>query len=129
MPAYNFQNRFAEMIERGEKLQTIRKTDKGAKLGDKAYLYTGQRTKKCRPLGMGIIHGVMPVIISINTTKAGFVYFPSFPGEFFETLLSGNRLDEFAKRDGFNDQQEFVQFFKHHYGLPFEGYLHTWKLI
>lgn len=44
MPAYNFQERFAGAVESGQKRQTIRKTDKGAQPGSKAYLYTGQRT-------------------------------------------------------------------------------------
>jgi hypothetical protein len=52
MPAYNFQKQFAPAVERGEKLCTIRR--KAPKVGDKAYLYTGMRTKACRPLGVGV---------------------------------------------------------------------------
>ena len=39
MPAYNFQKQFAPLVESGQKCQTIRKTNKAAKVGDTAYLH------------------------------------------------------------------------------------------
>ena len=49
MPALNFQKRFADLVESGEKCQTIRKCSKDGrdpKVGDTLYLYTGQRPKE-----------------------------------------------------------------------------------
>lgn len=63
MPSFNFQASFAAAVESGQKTQTIRKTCR-AKVGDAAYLYTGQRTKQCRKLGEGIVNGLHRVEIS-----------------------------------------------------------------
>lgn len=50
----NFKQQFAEMVESGEKRQTIRRERKGHRQigkGDHLKLYTGLRTKQCRLLG------------------------------------------------------------------------------
>ena len=121
MPAYNFMARFAPLVESGEKCQTIRQTDKGAKPGDTAYLYTGQRTKQCRKLGEGMILSVLP--IKIARLSLGEPYAAT------TTYLVGDRLDDFSKADGFAGGEEMVAWFEKQYGLPFFGYLHQWELL
>lgn len=52
MAAYNFQKRFATLIESGDKNHTIRRIGKRrhASPGEAIQLYTGMRTKFCRKL-------------------------------------------------------------------------------
>lgn len=126
MPAYNFMARFAPLVESGEKRQTIRQTDKGAKPGDTAYLYTGQRTKQCRKLGEGLILSVLPIEIGKHAC-----------GEPYATVTDGMKLmhivhEDFyglAIADGFANGEEMVAWFEARYGLPFLGYLHEWELL
>ena len=54
MPAFNFSPQFADAVAAGRKLNTIREKQRG-KVGDPAYLFTGQRTKKCVRLGEGTL--------------------------------------------------------------------------
>ena len=125
MPAYNFKKQFAEMVESGQKRQTIRKTDKGAKVGDTAYLYYGQRTKQCRKLGEGTITAVWPIDILLNSLGSPTVVITCPDMTRFYT---GDNLDTFAKADGFQTGEEMVSWFEKQYGLPFNGFLHQWTL-
>lgn len=51
MPAYSFKDRFADLVESGEKRQTIRPVRKRPTVpGDTLFLYRGMRTKQCRRL-------------------------------------------------------------------------------
>lgn len=51
MPAYSFQQRFVPMVKEGTKKQTIRTFRKSPpRIGQKAHLYTGMRTKNCQKL-------------------------------------------------------------------------------
>lgn len=122
MPAYNYQARFAPLVESGEKTHTIRPTDKGARPGMTAYHYTGQRTKLCRKLGEGIITSVQP--IRIGRERRGW----------YAITIKGNDMNKiheldfesFAKADGFTSGDEMVAWFSERYGLPFNGFLHQW---
>jgi hypothetical protein len=42
--------------------------------------------------------------------------------------LSPKFTEDFAINDGFNCLDEFIDFFKIHYGLPFSGILIKWQL-
>lgn len=66
MVAYNFSERFAGPVERGEKRQTIRKprVNGHAKVGDSLQLYTGMRTASCRKLRDAVCHDVCSVLIA-----------------------------------------------------------------
>ena len=123
MPAYNFKKQFALLVESGEKTCTIRATYKGAKVGDTAYLYYGQRTKQCRKLGEGTIIAVLP--IKIWLTYLGWpVAEVQYPEMFQPILYVDYHIDNLAKEDGFQDADEMVSFFAKHHGLPFNGFLH-----
>lgn len=64
MPALNFQAQFARLVECGLKRQTIRSTRRRRiVVGDRLYLYTGQRTRSCRKLGEADCVDTVPVII------------------------------------------------------------------
>ena len=75
---YNFQARFAEAVEQGRKLQTIRaarKDGKVAKIGEVLHLYTGLRSKGARKLrearcGMRLIQS-KPSPRSPSSTSTG----------------------------------------------------------
>ena len=64
MPSLNFQERFAEMVERGEKRQTIRRVRKRPiDRSDTLYLYTGMRTKSCRLLKVASCQGLYGCVV------------------------------------------------------------------
>lgn len=124
MPAINFKKRFAEMVESGEKRQTIRpkrKDGRNPHPGDRLYFYVGLRTKGCRFLGEAICREVIPVYFE----GGGII------------VLGVERLDQeqkedLAKKDGFASFDEMEQFFDDLYqegeeqGLPFHGLLVKW---
>ena len=130
MPAYNFMERFSPLVESGKKRQTIRRTSKGAKVGDTAYLYTGQRTKHCRKLGEGVITDVRAV--TIGREKHGKAYaiiaMQRFPENEWTRIATGATLNALARADGFANGDEMVAWFEDKYGLPFDGYLIQWEL-
>lgn len=113
MPALNFQPRFADMVESGQKTQTIRKTLRG-KVGDTVYLYTGQRTKNCRKLGEGRIVSIQSISIQRDVVFLG------------DRLLSAQDNNFLAAADGFADSAEMFDWFETVHGLPFDGFLYKW---
>ncbi len=121
MPALNFQARFADAVESGQKRQTIRRVWKRPiKQGDTLYLYAGMRTKRCRKLMTADCLSVRPVTIDV----AHYV--------FRHTIVAGkyggyDHLNRFAKQDGFDSWEEMRDFFKRKYELPFDGVLITWE--
>ena len=121
MPAFNFKPQFAPLVESGKKTQTIRRTKRG-NVGDTAYLKIGQRTKKCRALGEGILTEVSEISIDESEVGINGVYY------FSKTVIDRPFLDKFARADGFSDFLEMKTWFDNQYGLPFSGWLHVWKL-
>lgn len=124
MPAYNFQSRFAPLVESGQKRQTIRQTAKGATRGATAYLYTGQRTANCRKLGEGTITDVLPIEIGRHACSEPYASITERDGK--QTHLAHEHMDSLARDDGFANGEEMAEWFAAQYGLPFIGYLHQW---
>lgn len=122
MPAYNFKSRFAAMVESGKKRQTIRSTDRGAKPGQLAYLYTGMRTKSCRKLAVGTLTKLTQIEIGRNGCGEPYAVLVH------DQFLAHKDIDLFARDDGFQSGEEMVSFFEEEYGLPFKGFLHVWVL-
>ena len=119
MVAISFKKRYAEKVESGTKLMTIRKT-KRVKAGDKLQLYTGMRTKGCRKLR----DAVCVAIDSVSITPDG----PFFgqPGWWPKDK------NVFAERDGFQTYADMYDFFKSEYGFDeddyiFNGYAIMWN--
>jgi len=116
MPAYNFQEQFAEDIEVGRKRQTIRrKRKRPTRPGDTLYLYTGLRTKRCRKLREAVCKSVVGITIS-----------PAFVVTLGGLRLYWSDATRLAQDDGFNNLVDFCRFFERHYGLPFGGELIKW---
>ena len=114
MVAYNFQARFAEAVERGEKRQTIRKPRRSghAKPGDAVQLYTLMRTRDCRKLGDAVCE--VSTYCAIRD----------------DSITLGNHprvdLDDFARADGFASFEDMKAWFRETHGLPFVGQLIRW---
>jgi len=118
MPLLNFIKEHAEDVLTEKKRCTIRayrKDGRDPTVGDTLYLYTGLRTKNCEKLGEAICESTDPIEIrsyySLMLGKNKIV-FTSFP--------------ELAQADGFDSQSDFIDFFKKHHGLPFNGLLIKW---
>lgn len=123
MPAFNFQKRFAPMVESGEKSQTIRarrKDGRNPQVGQTAYLNFGMRTKACRKLRKGLITSVEPITIERN-------------GNFIEITVGVEPLGhyekvELSRADGFENFREMLDWFEKTHGLPFYGFLIKWRV-
>lgn len=119
MVAFNFKPEFAPKIKRGEKLSTIRST-KRCNVGDTMQLYTGQRTKKCNKIRADVVCcGVAPIMMSKDTIWKiiGLA----------EGHIKPSRK-EIHKQEGFKNAQAMIDFFEEHYGLPYSGYIHAWRI-
>lgn len=127
MPAFNFQPRFADLVESGQKTQTIRKTRRG-KVGDTVYLYTGQRTKNCRKLGEGIVEEVIPIHLRMGLLHVAAYFRDGYkPKTCFTAAYSSYELGNvIARADGFASVHEMARWFKDQHGLPFDGFLYKW---
>jgi hypothetical protein len=136
MPALNFKKQFADNILAGllgynndhgvtPKRCSLRKTFKG-KEGDKLFLFTGMRTKHCQRLGETTVLDAMPIIIFKEgfirkVERSDFNY-----SDKWHLTTNKDRLESFAKSDGFSNWNEMVDFFDELYGLPTELVQITW---
>lgn len=102
MVAYNFQARFAPLIERGEKAVTIRDVGKRrhARKGEALQLYTGQRTTSCRKLLATdpVCTGVQPI------------NFYGTAGVWLNGWMTESEIETLARLDGFEDGEAFLAF-------------------
>ena len=113
--AFNFKSQFADAVESGKKLQTIRRTIR-AKAGDKVQLYTGMRTPDCRLLREAKCVAVDSILIT-----------PQFP-YFGQPGWWPKDRDLFAQRDGFWTYSDMYAFFFKQYKNPqFEGYVYLFS--
>ena len=123
MPAFNFQARFAEMVEDGTKRQTIRAFRKDGrepcKIGDTLKLYTGMRTKHCRLLRTATCINCVEILLN---REHGFQYVA-----WEDCALQPVVLEDKALKDGFKDGQDMLDWFDQTHGLPFRGWLISWK--
>ena len=119
MPVLNFRSKFVPAIESGLKRQTIRskRTRGNPKPGDTLYLYTGMRGKNCKRIAtvqckrvcdIQIENQPRPILI-MDGVKA-----------------SNTSVKLLAENDGFDTVDEFYEFFRFTYGLPFDGLLIWW---
>lgn len=117
MPALNFISRFAAPVEKGEKRQTIRLLRKHPiKAGDRLYLYTGQRTKRCRKLREVTCKSVQPIKITPGLRSVVLD----------ERRLTYRPASRVAHKDGFSCLGEMMDFFRRVYGRTFDGVLIRW---
>lgn len=115
---YNFKERFAPLVESGQKLTTIRAPRKDGKLpkpGEALKLFTGMRTKHCRKIGERVCKSVKKIRIR-RDVSASYAY------------VGGRYVDPvaLAHKEGFTHWWKMVQFFLEVHGLPFRGYIIEW---
>lgn len=109
MPAINF-TMFADKVRNFEKRQTIRKLRKRPfKVGDKLYLYTGLRTKNCKPLSPGVV-----TVKEVHDIKIKFSGIP--PVVLCSIVIDYHQINyiaafELSKNDGFENFGDFLDFF------------------
>lgn len=118
MPLLGYKKEFAQLVERGEKRQTIRayrKDGRNPKPGQVLYHYAGLRTKSCRKLMDAECKSAEPIAIEgwhdvVVGTKS----------------LSVAEEGTLARADGFASAEAFFRFFEKAHGLPFYGLLIKW---
>jgi len=121
MPALNFKAQWADKVELGEKPHSIRAWRKRPfKVGDRVYLYTGMRTKACRKLGESDCIDALPITIR---RVQGVCTAVIVDGD----LLSKYQAIQLARADGFDDLEEFAEFFLPDNGT-FYGQLIKWSV-
>lgn len=127
MPAFNFQAQFAEAVEYGYKLQTIRADRKDgrphAKRGDTVKLFTGMRSKACRLLRTATV--THTARIRIKGTEM-FLNNHRLPSIIYDRNCETTD-DEFAVADGFESFMDMADWFGRTHGLPFEGTVIYWS--
>ncbi len=111
MPLLGFHKRFANAVECGDKLQTIRAIRKRPfKVGDRLFLYTGCRTSHCRRLGEGMVERVRDIRIEREPTSHLHVSVGAWSAARLRTLRRCE-LVKLARDDGFPDIYEFYRWF------------------
>lgn len=127
MPALNFKKQFVPAVKSGKKRQTIRSVRKRPFVkGDKLYLFTGMRTENCARIKEVVCKSVYTIkIYDSNTTK--HLAFSIYSDKYIR-LFGKNSLDadSFARKDGFKNSSEMIEWFKQTHGLPFHGQLIKW---
>jgi hypothetical protein len=120
MVAYNFQARFATVVEGGAKTSTIRAIGKRrhARAGDCLQLYIGQRTISCRKLREAMCSAVR--VIDIETDRI------IVAGDVARLGVDAVYVEALAQQEGFADAEEMVAWFEATHGLPFSGLLIEW---
>ena len=123
MPALNFAAKFAPLVESGRKRQTIRARRRcPIREGQRLYLYTGMRSKRCRKLGEGVVVETLPIRIECHDDRmTGRV-------ELAGRELRGAELDALIIADGFETHWEFFDWF---YGRDYadDAVLIRWRLV
>jgi hypothetical protein len=120
MPSFNFKPQFANKVKRNTKPGTVRQVrKKPMKVGDTMHCFTGMRTRDCKKI---VSRPCVAIVdIHINSGWAGHCVIK----------LNGKQDDfitgSFAKDDGFKSSEEFLQFFRTTYSLPFTGHWYLWK--
>lgn len=117
MVALNFMKRFAPDVEQGIKRRTFRLESKRRppRVGETLQLYTGMRTKSCRLLATAICTDVQGCILEVGRGRRGTVLLrveTLGKGATAQHLSDIDALDEFARRDGFDDWSALVAFFR-----------------
>lgn len=103
MPAINFQTQFAPKILDGTKvftLRALRKDRRDPKMGDRLYLFTAMRTKKCRKIAEQPCRFAAMILLSHRSI--------TIPG--LAILTNEQQMEAFARLDGFGNYHAFCQF-------------------
>ena len=122
MPAINYQARFAPLVEKLHKRQTIRAWRKRPfRPDDTLYHYTGMRTPQCRRLLTSVCLSALPILIVHQYNGLRWIQIDGIP-----YTKAGLDYEKFANLDGFKTEGEFFQFFVPKPGTSFTGQLIKW---
>jgi hypothetical protein len=137
MPSLNFKAQFVPLIENGAKRQTIRENTphwKKLKAGDNLYFFTGLRTKNSKrivPDFAKTFYNFYENRCAVTCKSVEEIRLSA--DEHWITLFRDNGAveqiynpNEIAEQDGFDNLEDFWNFFKSNYGLPFEGVIIKW---
>lgn len=136
MVAYSFKRRFVDPIRVGlggdtndgppdlvrPKRQTIRAIGKRRheRPGETLQLYCGMRSPQCFKIGDAKCIGVLPILIKVGEH--------SLPIKVDGEWISGGRIHDFARADGFDNGEDMLGFWKAEHGLgEFNGVLIQWE--
>lgn len=116
----SFNKRFVDLVESGQKTQTIRKERKDGRVpdvGDFIHCYFGLRTKHARLLRTAIIQHVHEIYIDV--TRRVIVLDGA--------KIEGNALlDLFAVSDGFEDFKDMMAWWDKTHDANFTGFVVRW---
>jgi hypothetical protein len=111
------------------KRQTIRPVGKRrhARPGETLQLYTGMRTKQCKSIGVAKCTEVHPIEIRFDDV----VFWVILPASSTRAArIKGDKLEEFARADGFADSADMAAFWRAEHGSGiFKGVLIRWEPI
>jgi hypothetical protein len=125
MGLYNFQQRFAKAVRKGDKTHTIRAKRKHPDYpGCTFFGYTGLRTKKAKRLITSTVVRVEDILIRKTCSLSDDAT------DIFEVAIDGVGLEDsekelLARRDGFNNFADMMRFWTGR--LPFIGHIIHWK--
>jgi len=110
-----FQPRFAELVQLGQKCQTVRPMPRrmpfpGQKISLRAWSGRPYRSKQ-RVLQESTIWLVSEVTIGASTVETGF---------------GSHDPETFARADGFDSWEDLQKWFRSQHGIPFRGLLICW---
>lgn len=119
MPALNFQSRFTARVSDGSKHHTIRRGRKRAfRQGDTLSFFTGMRTKQCcRLRSNAFCKAAIPIELD---SLRGVVVLEG-------VRLSDGEVDLLARKDGYEQTQEFWDFFRRTHGDILRGQRLEWS--
>lgn len=123
MPLLSYQGRFADLVESGEKLQTIRafrKDGQDPKVGDRLYHWTGPYDHRRRRIGISICSNIQRITFHSDGELTAYGDFHEFYGPWPSCEL------KFARADGFESWNDLWAYFEKAEGLPFRGLLIRW---
>ncbi len=152
MVAYSFKKQFSWPIKIGlgsakpdsfgaplPKRQTIRALGKRrhARAGEMLQLYTGMRTKQCQSIGIAKCTQVRDIVITFKKPGMIAIGGTEMPdGEHQKQAhYAGGGLNDFARKDGFRDWADMVEFWRKTHGTKkgglrtFVGVLIEWEPI
>lgn len=116
MGLYNFQERFVPAILDGTKRHTIRAPRKHPDVpGNTLHLYAGLRRKGARLL----MRATCTAVVEIRIGDHGTIYLDGRP-------LSEDEREELARRDGFADLADMLEYWRRGERLPFRGHMIFW---
>lgn len=113
MRDFYFTPRFVSLILAGQKRATGRRKKKCAP-GEKIAMYVDDKSKKDRRIATSTCLCVFEFHVSAEKISVN------------ETLLHVQDYYGLATTLGFVTPKEMLDFYSQQYGLPFDGYLHTW---